>query len=136
MTFIKHQIFLAIFCIGSLSLTACKASQNNTQPSAKLAAKDLFEAFSVQESTADQKYTGSILEVDGKVIRKGFDSGQRPFVNLEASPAAGDVQCFFLPSYASQAQEISTGTLLTVQGLCLGRRIHVTLDNCKITASK
>jgi Tfp pilus assembly protein PilE len=106
-----------------------KPHQNIEKASAeaKIEATALFEAYTKDEATANQKYTGKIVEVSGKV--KAADGTTK--INLEVGDAMFGVSCSLDPKN-SAATTLIAGNTATLKGKCDGFNMDVQLSNCVI----
>jgi Tfp pilus assembly protein PilE len=110
-----------------------KPHQNIEKASAeaKIEATALFEAYTKDEATANQKYTGKIVEVSGKVKEVSKASDGTTKINLEVGDAMFGVSCSLDPKN-SAATTLIAGNTATLKGKCDGFNMDVQLSNCVI----
>jgi tRNA_anti-like len=128
-------VFLLIAAIGGVFayMQYNKPHQNIEKASvdAQIEATALFDAYTKDEAAANQKYTGKIIEVTGKVkeVTKTPDGAAK--VNLEA---AGDAM--FGVSCALDAKQVvpafAIGQNVTMKGKCDGFNLDVQLSTCVV----
>ena len=126
----KHFLFL--FSIAGLFLMNGCSHKKEVSPFAQTSSETLYKEFMDDEKGADQKYTGKLVQIKGTIIRKGQDTGERPWIAFQGDAVMGDVQCFFIKEDEPKAAELPIGSTVVVEGTCLGRLIHLTFDDCKI----
>ncbi|MEQ6118643.1 hypothetical protein [Reichenbachiella sp. MALMAid0571] len=90
----------------------------------RISVKELVTSFLANESQANEKFLGKILEVDGKVIQLIEEEGSRGIL-LESS--TGTVYCA-----CEQIPEIKIGTMVLVKGKCSGYLMDVVLNDCEL----
>jgi predicted Zn finger-like uncharacterized protein len=107
-------------------------------PLTEVTAEDLAQEYKDNESTADAKYKGKWLLVEGKV--KQMDPGGKtdsPGVQLDGVKAGKFdllVRCFCPPDEAGKVLNLTRGQAVTVQGKCVGNpaKTFVRLDHCRV----
>jgi tRNA_anti-like len=97
---------------------------------ATLTATDLYNEFSKNESQADQKWVGKILEVKG-AIASVTEAGNYISLNLAAA-ADGGVNCSVLKKDLSGENKFNKGDSIVVKGKCTGFLMDVNLVDCII----
>jgi len=87
-----------------------------------LPAVDLFEAYRTDKSSADAKYTGKMVEINGTLNRlEQIDSLTIVvFVFDQGMFGEEGIRCTLLPEHVSGASGLVPGELTTIKGLCTG----------------
>jgi hypothetical protein len=133
------KIIISLLVIGILGGIYAYQQYNKPHLDVAKAASDaqidataLFDAYSKDEAAANQKYTGKIVEVTGKVSEASKTPEGTVKVNLQAG---GDgmfgVSCSLDPKNATATMP-AAGATLTVKGNCDGFNMDVQLSNCVI----
>ena len=99
-------------------------------PVARLSASELFDAFSSDESAANQNYTGKVVEVSGEIY--SIEEGSQDDLNILLMGASDmfGVSCNI--SKEDLSQELSNGQQITIKGECSGMLSDVVLIRCVI----
>jgi len=98
-----------------------------------LTANELFTAFDENESMANEKYLGKVIEVSGAIneIEK-TDNGQLVLL-LSCDSPMGGIRCTFESEQDKVSKQVSQGTTCTIKGKCSGMLMDVVLDNCSLS---
>jgi hypothetical protein len=130
------KIFLGLLLIAAIGSFIAYQQYNKphqdiakAQSDEKIDASALFTAYSQDEATANQKYTGKIVEVTGKIkeITKVADGSTK--VNLEVG---GDAMFGVSCSLKNEATTLSVGNTTTIKGKCDGFNLDVQLSACVV----
>lgn len=99
-----------------------------------ITATQLYEEYDANEEAANAKYKNKIIKVTGIVNEIGIDRVDTPYVILTGSGQNGlfGVQCMFNSKDELKAAHLFEGQSLTIEGICHGFGLDVTLKNCKI----
>jgi hypothetical protein len=132
------KIIISLLVIGLLGgiyayMQYNKPHQNieKANADAKIEATSLFDAYSKDEAAANQKYTGKIVEVTGKVKEVSKSADGTTKINLEVGDAMFGVSCTLDPKN-SAATTLSAGNTTTLKGKCDGFNMDVQLSNCVV----
>ena len=93
-----------------------------------LTAADLFNSFQKDESAANKRYLGKVIEVKGMISVIQAGSGNTN-IQIDASPMGG-VNCSFANVDEQTLKTLKKGDALTVKGRCTGFLMDVTLVDC------
>lgn len=98
-----------------------------------VSAADLYNAFSDNEISANDKYKGKVVQVTGTVGSVDETWGS-PWVNLDADEwGITSVMCMFPKDAKSQLASLSSGQSITIQGTCDGMSLgSVSVMDCSI----
>ncbi len=102
-----------------------------------ISADNLFKEFETNEDSANSKYLGKIIEVEGKIlgIKEFSGSYQISFVD-----EVFGVTCMIDSNYAVQQKKeilnIKAGNMIKIKGQCNGYLSDVKLDRCIIAEEK
>jgi hypothetical protein len=105
----------------------------------QLSSAELIAAFEKDSATANKKYLGKIIEVNGKIksIEKANNSAT---IVLGTDGSASSVRCSMDSSYLQQALKLAPGQQTVIKGNCtgfnpddLGIGADVVLNRCVLT---
>jgi hypothetical protein len=91
----------------------------------------LLEAFSADETAANLKYLGKIIQVKG-VISKIEIVNKKGSISLETEALFGSVLCTLTPEESLSIKELKIGQEILLKGLCTGFLMDVVLVKCII----
>ena len=97
---------------------------------ATLTAASLYNEFSKNESQANQKWVGKVVEVKG-TISSVSEAGNYVSLNLAAT-ADGGVNCSVLKKDLPGDNKFNKGDSIIVKGKCTGFLMDVNLVDCII----
>jgi hypothetical protein len=133
----KKQIILGAFIIFSLVVgfgifLYFQPSQSfiKTKPDYLVTAQQLVKDYSENESSANKKYLGAIVEITGKVVSKNEGNEGLWFISF-IDPING-LTCAFDASQTEKIISVSIGDEITVKGRCDGKLSDVRLSKCSI----
>ena len=136
----KIIILLAIVVIGGLStyLYVFHKPHKNTfdlKAEYKISADNLFAEFEADEDSANSKYLGKILEVEGKMIKVKNISGswEISFID-EMFGVTCLVDSIYAVQQVKELKELKTGNKIKIRGQCNGYLTDVKLDRCIIVS--
>lgn len=121
-------LFIAII-IGYNQYTKPRQSAANLISSASVNAVLLFKAYQQNEPSANAKYLGKVLAVQGKVIAADKVNGIL-VVSLYTGNAGGAVNCQMFNNTTDPS--IKIGDLISIKGKCTGFLMDVNLVDCII----
>jgi len=98
-------------------------------PEYTVMANELFEAFNENESMANEKYLGKVIEVTGFI--KDFNAEGRTVV-LKTSDDYFGISCSFNENQKLDTTVFQEGIELKIRGECSGKLMDVALNNCVI----
>jgi len=109
------------------------ADLSNENAVAKLSAANLINEFDENESGANKKYLGKVIEVTGPIT--AIENQLDTLINI--SLGAGDdlhkVSCQIDPRHLAEAKKYDSGSVITLKGSCTGFLMDVELSRCVIT---
>jgi hypothetical protein len=97
---------------------------------ATLTATSLYNEFVKNESDANQKWIGKVLEVNG-IISSVTGSGNYVSLNLAAA-AEGGVNCSVLKKDLPADHKFNKGDSISIKGKCTGFLMDVNMVDCII----
>ncbi len=106
-----------------------KRTSEDEKPAAALAAADLFQQFSENETNANTAYLNKVVEVSGKITLIDTDAAGLEVVYLETADMLGTVSCTFSKDKNSNA---SPGQEIKIKGICDGFLTDVVLKECSL----
>jgi len=121
--FILVLLFLAAGTgawIGYKAYTRTNKSLSFVKPDIQLSASGLVEEYEKNDSVANKKYLGKILEVTGLVKEVTNDEGGFPTVVLGEAGKLSSVRCSMDSSQRQDASRLVAGTSITIRGACTG----------------
>ena len=96
-----------------------------TATAVTITAKSLAEAYEKDETLANKKYLGNVLQVSGTVSEVSLNQQKKPVVVLAGSAISG-VQC----SLEEPEPGVKKGDSVIIRGFCTGLLTDVILDRC------
>ena len=99
----------------------------------EISAAGLVDAFSKDETSANQKYLDKVIAVTGKVADVKIDSAGQATVFLDSGDPLAAVTCSFYNEEAATAKMVLRGAAITVKGKCTGKLMDVVLNKCSIS---
>ena len=110
--------------------TSSSSSSSSPETTIQITAVELFREYKKNEISADAKYEGKLLEVNGTVIALGKDIFDSPYVQFVSE--FGGVKCNSKDSELSKIGELSRGDFITVRGRGDGFLIDADIKGCVI----
>ena len=108
------------------------ADTNDLKAEYSLSADDLFSQFENDESGANSKYLGKIIEVNGKIREFSIgDSGEINLVLASGSDMFG-INCGLSDSQDAEYRNFREGDSIKIKGECSGISMDVVLTRCVI----
>jgi len=126
-------IGILLICLAAWGIYTVYRPHRNVEgedASATLSATSLYNEFSKNESQANQKWVGKVLEVKG-TISSVTEAGNYISLNLAAG-ADGGVNCSVLKKDMPEGDKLNKGDAITVKGKCTGFLMDVNLVDCVI----
>lgn len=140
MKIFKHTLsfllvaFFIFLAFGSLfeNKNEKKTYKPDGDGSIRISATSLYKEYLDNPVSADEKFKGKTLKVEGNVstIDKGIDG--KICVMLETNELIGYIFCYFPESEAKEVAGISRGNYKTIKGKCTGKQVGVVLENCEV----
>jgi hypothetical protein len=127
-------IGLLLICLAAWGLYTVYKPHRNVEgedAAATLTATSLYNEFAKNESEANKKWTGKVLEVKG-IISSVTESGNYISLNLAAT-ADGGVNCSVLKKDLPADHTFNKGDSISVKGKCTGFLMDVNMVDCIIT---
>jgi tRNA_anti-like len=97
---------------------------------ASLSAINLYNEFLTSENTADKKWVGKVIEVNGS-ISSVSESGNYLSIILRASTDGG-VNCSILKKDLDPGDKFNSGDSITIKGKCTGFLMDVNMVDCVV----
>ena len=101
----------------------------DTKPAFTMSSDELFTAFESDETGANKKYLGKIIEVSGTVQSVNHEQDGNTSVTLQTTGGMFGVICR-LDSLNSSPQGIANGQKVSMKGECSGMLMDVVLVRC------
>lgn len=127
--FIAILVVLALL-VGSwlyINYAPQKSTENKTAD-ATLSASDLYTLFEADETAANHRYIGQILEVHGIIGEKLTDENLAPVLVLRPREAMAGVMCTLSKDQQAAYERLTVGDSVVVKGKCNGMLMDVVLD--------
>jgi hypothetical protein len=124
-------IGILLICLAGWGLYVIDKPHRNVEGEdavASLTATDLYKEFSMNETKANQKWLGKVVEVKGQ-ISSVSEAGKYISVSLVAA-SDGGVNCSVLKSDFPADKKLNKGDSVTVKGKCTGFLMDVNLADC------
>jgi hypothetical protein len=149
--FRKRKIFLLIIVIG-LALAGWYAYKEyvrtnkdlaNVNADVKISADDLIKEYEKNDSLANKKYLGNIVETTGNVKSIEKDDNDYYTIVLADSSSMSSVRCSVDTVHREDAAQLVAGSSATMRGACtgfnkdeVGLGSDVILNRCVIVKQK
>ena len=105
----------------------------------KISASDLIHEYETNDSLANQKYLGKIIEVDGAIKKLDNDGSGDYVVVLGNTTSLSSVRCAMDSTHNQDAAALKTGSSAILRGHCsgfnkddMGLGSDVILDRCAL----
>ncbi len=97
---------------------------------------DLYRAYHTNEVSADQKFKGKTVEVNGTVNGVEKDFLDHIYVSLRSGEEFDvfHVECYFGDKHADKIASLSPGQSITVRGTCEGKMAGVKVNDCTLVS--
>jgi len=98
-----------------------------------LSAKEFYNEFKNQTDTANKKYTGKMIQVNGVLDKVEETDSLTIGVFVLSSGMFGDegIRCTMLPNYGKKAKNLSPPVDVKIKGLCTGYNdTDVIMEHC------
>lgn len=93
----------------------------------ELPASKLYAAFEADEAAANDRYTNTIMTVNGTITKVEENEDGLFLVSLATDSALGAVVCTLQDGTINKSQ-LKTGSPITVKGICTGYLFDVVID--------
>ncbi len=97
-------------------------------------AGSLYEAFETEETSANGKYVGKVIEVSGALSSISQDDSGRYIISLSADSPLGQITCNLAPKEPNPTTTVAVGQSIIIKGVCTGYLFDVVLDNATLLA--
>ncbi len=139
----KYKIFLTILFIGVIAgLLVFQFVYNKSHPDYEkeialytLEAKDLLDEYRNSNAEANDKYTGTVIQVRGEIDKIEQNDSLTVAVIALSKGLFGDegIRCTMLPEYAKEVKQMTLPEYAVVKGLCVGYNdTDVVMEHCSL----
>ena len=136
----KVKILLVTIAVIILIAVAYLFREYNRAPSdiaditaaETLTATDLIASFENNETLANEKFTGKIIEVTGTISSIHNEADTVVNVRLETGDPLHKINCALAKSEMAGIKNYPTGQSITIKGYCTGYLLDVELNRCVI----
>ncbi len=129
-TLIKTLAALAIILLIAylVVINLPQANIKGKDAAETISAMALYEAYSNNETQADKKYTGKVIQLTGEIDEIYSDENDEPVVVLRSN--AGDLVSVVTLESSEKGDIVSyqEGDQITLKALCSGKLMEVTLN--------
>jgi len=124
-------IVAAVFTFG-YAFRGAENSVEKIDASYSITANELFNAFDSDETAANEKFLGKVIEVKGTIGE--FEKTNNGFVviKLSSDSPMGGVSCSFETNQDNILRQAEKGGNITIKGTCSGMLMEVILDKCAV----
>ncbi len=120
---LKNNLILKFIIICLALLTAAGFYYYNKGPmdlhqakGQKISAEELYREF-IQDTSTQQKYSGTVLEVTGEIIEITQNQQQQTVILLKTGIPESAINCTLEDM---SKKDIKAGSLVTIKGICNG----------------
>ena len=100
------------------------------EPDAKITAHHLFTEFQKDETAANEKYLGKVIEIKGIVGEVIINENGSINIILRDPDSFSGINCAFETPVDDGVKNIVQGDQIIVRGLCSGMLLDVVLNRC------
>ncbi len=113
-----------------------QASMKGKEASFTVDTHILYEAFSTDESKANETYLGKVVETSGFIVEQLLDeSGRSVLILSNESNGVGQVYATLEEGKKKPGHDYSPGKKISVKGLCTGYLMEVVLNKASVISS-
>ncbi len=139
----KYKIFLTILFIGAIAgLLVFQFVYNKSHPDYEkevalftLEAQELMDEYRNSNAEANDKYTGTVIQVRGEIDKIEHNDSLTVAVIALSEGLFGDegIRCTMLPEYSKQLKEMPLPKYAVIKGLCVGYNdTDVVMEHCSL----
>lgn len=121
---------LLIAGTGLYLLNMPKASIENKTVDVSIHAAALYNEYSGDEKTSNQKYIGKVVETSGNILELSKDEMGADVILLAAGNAPGGILCTL--EKGQSIDSLKNNDLVKIKGQCTGMLMDVVLNKCII----
>lgn len=133
--FVLALLAIAAAAIGYYLYTKPVARMADLKADLQIEATALYAAYDENEETANARFLGKVLEVEG-VLLDITPAGEGDVrLTLEGGGLAGGVSCRLSPEAAQEAAQLTIGQKVRLRGQCDGFLMDVELSRCILLSS-
>lgn len=125
--YVAFLILLIAVVAGVLMYNKPHRAVQGEDPDFKLSVSELVTPFSTDETAANARYAGRIVEVHGKVKEMIPNEGS-PVLLIGDSAEPIAVICYLRGEERDKYTPLAIGELVTVKGICNGMLLDVVID--------
>ena len=92
----------------------------------QVTAQAIMDAYSTDETKANSLYLDKAIQVSGEVNGVSKNEAGKTVISLKSSDPMGGVRC----TMKEEPSNITSGSTVTVKGICTGYLMDVTLIDC------
>ena len=123
----RNLILISILIVGGIGAWQGMKEYNRTnkdlsktKPDVKISVTDLIKEYEENDSIANQKYLGKIIELNGNVKTIETDNGGNYTIILGEAGNLSSVRCAMDTTYKTDAASVSEGSSVIIRGQCTG----------------
>ena len=106
------------------------ADMSNIKVDASMSASELFKMYESDESAADGKYLGKIIQITGEVNNINLDNERVESLTLETGDMLTGVTCLLDEVNSNHRQDFKMGEKITLNCVCTGKLMDIELNRC------
>lgn len=130
----KIVLFTIIFVLGIgvwqglLEYNRTNKDLSKVKADVKISATNIINEYKANDSIADQKYLGKIIELNGNVKKVENDGTGNYTIVMGENGSLSSVRCTMDTVYRNDASKVVEGSSVTVRGACTGYKKNELLD--------
>lgn len=138
-TWLKILIILAFiglltaFLVWKFVINKPHTDYANAKAEVEVLATELFNKFTVDKATANQKFTGKVIQLKGNFskIEQNDSTAIVIFVLRQGDFGDEGIRCILLPEEKVKVSQIKPNQELTIKGFCTGyNETDVIIEKC------
>lgn len=134
----KKKIFLVLglmiltgAAVGFYLFNKPHQSVSSATPDFKFVSAAIIGEFEKDETTANKKYLGKVVEVSGIIAEKTKDEQGKINVTIQGADIAG-IGCVFEAAAQESASKLKEGEEVKIKGICTGILMDVVMVDCVV----
>ncbi len=126
-------IALTILALGLYWYNRPVEGVANKKPQLTLEANDLIQAYTINETDANSRYLGKLVELHGSLAGKDKGPDNAITIMLAGNVPPGFVSCLLATNSNAETDALKSGDSLVIKGICTGYLFpDVQLNQCII----
>lgn len=131
--FIALAIGITIGLYAWLSYHKPHVNLENSSPDFILSVADLYEEYEADETAADAKFIGKIIEITGTIDSVDEDQKNSQKIIMSTGDPLSEIQC---EMSEKNIVKVNNGEEITLRCICTGKLMDIVLNKCVLIKNK